>query len=107
MGMPDMRPSDQRRSQQAPARSSGWRRLALTVLFVMVLNLLHGITVLLAVVQLLLAWFAGGADPRLRRFGHSLADYARHLVRYLAYDCESAPFPFSDWPLSAEQTKEH
>ena len=80
-------------------RDSGvWMRL----LFMLVLAVLYGVAevVLSAVVvlQFLIVLFTGEKNARLLSLGAGLSTYAYQVFRYLTFNSEQRPFPFSDWP---------
>ena len=51
-----------------------------------------------AVLQLVLAVFAGGSNVRLRGFGHSVGRYLAQVASFESFASEELPFPFADWP---------
>jgi hypothetical protein len=59
------------------------------------------ITVLgaVALVQLVLAAFAGGSNARLRQFGRSLGRYLAQIASFETFASEELPFPFAEWPV--------
>jgi hypothetical protein len=53
---------------------------------------------LIVVVQFLIVMFTGRANDDLLRFGNSLSAYVRQILRYVLFNSEYEPFPFSDFP---------
>ena len=51
-----------------------------------------------AIIQFVWVLATGRDNPRLTEFGAALARYFQQLVRFLTYNTETKPFPFSDWP---------
>ncbi len=72
-------------------------RFLLMVFFVVVVQLVELVLGFLILVQFLSHAFTGQPLGELRRLGAALADYARAILRYLAYDTEERPYPFSPW----------
>ena len=78
--------------------SSVWKRL----LFMLLFGILYSVTeVVLAVVvafQFLTVLFTGNKNDKLLDLGGSISSYIYQIARYLTYNCEERPYPFSDWP---------
>lgn len=83
----------------APQRSL-WMRFLLMIAMGVAFYVAAVLLGFLAVLQLALAAFAGGPNPRVQQFGASLGRYFAQLVRFLVFDSEDAPFPFADWPTA-------
>jgi hypothetical protein len=62
--------------------------LASTVMFVM------------AILQWLLFLLNREPNPRLKALARSLGLYQSSISRYLSFNTEEIPFPFSDWPTA-------
>jgi hypothetical protein len=77
---------------------SNWLRGLLMLAFFVVFGLVKALVGLMALFQFGSLLVAGQPNPRLVRFGASLAVYNRELVEYLVCAREAPPFPFSDWP---------
>lgn len=75
-----------------------WVRLLFMVLFAVLLQVAFVVMWALVAVQFLWALITGSDNDKLRRFGHTLATYIFDALRFLTYNTESKPFPFSDWP---------
>lgn len=56
--------------------------------------------------QLLVKLLSGQPQPDLQRFGTTLSTYMAQIVEYIAMRSPVRPFPFSDWPTSADQSAE-
>jgi len=67
-------------------------------------NLTRG-DALAAVVVLQVGWslITSTASARLMRFGASLGEYLREIARFVTYNTDDMPFPFSDWPEPREE----
>lgn len=75
-----------------------WMRLVFMVLFAFLLQVASLVMWALVAVQFLWALITGSDNDKLRRFGQSLATYIFEALRFLTYNTEQKPFPFSDWP---------
>lgn len=73
-------------------------RFLYMVLFMIVYSLSESIIFVLALVNLLFAVFRDGPHPGVTRFGRQVAEYVRQVVRFLSFDTEELPFPFTKWP---------
>jgi hypothetical protein len=81
--------------------SSTWLRLLFMILFFALWSISRIVVFAVVVLQFLWVLFSGEANLRLRHLGHSLATYSYQIVRYLTFDTDDQPFPFSDWPSGA------
>lgn len=79
-------------------RGEAWVR----VFFILVFAFIYGVVnwVLAAVVLVQACWslITTQTSERLRRFGASLGEYLRQIVRFLTYNSDNMPFPFDEWP---------
>ncbi len=75
-----------------------WMRGLKTVLMALTYQLAS--TVLLAVAVVQFAWTLMKQTPngQLIRLGRSLGRYQNEIARFVSFDTEKVPFPFSDWP---------
>ena len=80
------------------SRRSIWVRGLFMVLMAMIYQLSGTLLVIVAILQFLFALVGGMRNVRLLSFGRSLGLYVQQIVRFLAFDTEQMPFPFSDWP---------
>jgi hypothetical protein len=71
------------------------------VLFALLLQLALGVMWVLVTVQFLFALITGNDNKNLRAFCDSLSQYIFQAIRFLTYNSEEKPFPFSDWPEAA------
>lgn len=83
----------------APQRSL-WSRFLYMVLMGIAFHLAAWVLGLVAIVQLVMAAFAGGPNPDLRSFGAGLGRYVGQVARFLTFDTEELPFPFGGWPTA-------
>lgn len=78
-----------------------WIRGLFMVLMAMVYQLSGTLLFIVAIMQFIFTLLAGAPNARLLSFGRSLGLYVQHVVRFLVFDTEVMPFPFSDWPAAA------
>jgi nucleoside recognition membrane protein YjiH len=80
------------------ADRSIWVRGLKTVLMALTYQLAS--TVLLAVAIFQFAWALINETPNqpLIRLGRSLGRYQNQIARFVSFDTETVPFPFSEWP---------
>lgn len=81
--------------------SSTWLRLLFMILFFALWSISRVVVFAVVVLQFFWVLFSGEANSRLRHLGHGLATYSYQIVRYLTFDTDDQPFPFSDWPSGA------
>ena len=80
------------------SRRSIWVRGLFMVLMAMIYQLSGTLLFIVAILQFLFVLVGGMRNVRLLSFGRSLGRYVQHIVRFLSFDTEEMPFPFSDWP---------
>ena len=75
-----------------------WLRFLFMVLFAAIAFVAAYVVTVLIVIQFLFALVTGESDKRLQNFGSSMSQYIFQILRFLTYNSEEKPFPFSDWP---------
>ncbi len=76
-----------------------WVRALFMVLFAVAFYVIVQLLVgALAIVQFLIVLISGRANKQLLRFGSDLSAYVYQILRFLTFNTEAQPFPFSDWP---------
>lgn len=80
------------------SRRNIWLRGLFMLLMAMIYHLSGTLLFIVAIMQFLFALLNGAPNARLLAFGRSLGRYVQQIVRFLAFDTEEMPFPFSDWP---------
>ena len=78
--------------------SNAWTRLLYMLLFTVFYGVAEMVLTAVVVFQFLVVLFTGGRNARVLSLGASLATYTYQVFRYLTYNSELRPFPFSDWP---------
>ncbi|MES2824802.1 MAG: DUF4389 domain-containing protein [Pseudomonadota bacterium] len=82
--------------------SKHWLRLVFMLIFAALLQLASIVMWILVIAQFLFSLFTGEDNINLRKFGHSLSTYIFHTLKFLSYNSEEKPFPFSDWPVTKD-----
>jgi hypothetical protein len=77
--------------------NSTWMRVLYMVIFVIIFNIVELLIAALVIFQLLVLLFTGDKNQRLLGFGAMLSQYAFKILRFLTFNSEEKPFPFSDW----------
>lgn len=75
-----------------------WLRLLYMVFFGVCLQLVRIVMWAIVVLQFFLTLITGGDNEYLRNFGLTLSQYVFQVFKFLTYNTEEKPFPFSDWP---------
>lgn len=83
----------------APYKSTAtWMR----GLFMLLFGFFYHIAVMLlgavAIIQFVWVLATGRNNPQLTVFGAGLSRFFYQLVRFLTFNTDTKPFPFSDWP---------
>lgn len=82
--------------------SKHWLRLVFMLIFAALLQLASIVMWILVIAQFLFSLFTGEDNSNLRKFGYSLSTYIFHTLKFLSYNSEEKPFPFSDWPMTKD-----
>jgi hypothetical protein len=101
----DLPPDDRGRGfeEHLKARST-WLRLLFMIVIVVCHELARLVGFVVIILQFLHVLFTGQANPRLKDFGLSLAQYVYQVVEYLTFNTEVRPFPFdSEWPAPSRR----
>ena len=78
-----------------------WFRFAFMLLFTIVLSVVSHVIGLLVILQFIFVLVAGKDNEKLRLLGSSFSTFIFQILQFLTYNSEEKPFPFSDWPDSA------
>ena len=77
--------------------NSSWMRVLYMAIFVIIFNIVELLIAAIVIFQLLVLLFTGDKNQRLLDFGAMLSQYAFKILRFLTFNSEEKPFPFSDW----------
>ena len=75
-----------------------WLRFLFMVLFGLILSVAGYVMTAVVIMSFFWALLAGQNNEKLRRFGGNLSHFIYQILRFLTYNTEVKPFPFSDWP---------
>jgi len=78
--------------------SSVWKRLLFMLLFGFLYSVAEVVLVAVVVFQFLFVLFTGNKNDRLLDLGSKISNYIYQVLRYLTYNNDERPYPFSDWP---------
>ena len=78
--------------------SSVWKRLLFMLLFGILYSVAEVVLVAIVIFQFLTVLLTGNKNDRLLDLGGAISTYIYQVLRYLTYNCEDRPYPFSDWP---------
>jgi hypothetical protein len=82
--------------------SSVWKRLLFMLLFGFLYSVAEVVLVAVVVFQFLFVLFTGNKNDRLLDrlldLGGEISSYIYQVLRYLTYNNDERPYPFSDWP---------
>jgi hypothetical protein len=91
--------SDSEQLKQNLTRSSTWVRLLFMIVFVAIYMITRIVFGAVVVFQFLWVLFTAETNKQLKELGQSLSTYTYQIMRYLSFNSEDKPFPFSaDWP---------
>ncbi len=78
-----------------------WLRALYMVFFAIVSVIVRAVITLLAFVQFIAILLTGHANEPLLQLGNNLSVYAYQIIRFVTFNTEMQPFPFSSWPDEA------
>lgn len=75
-----------------------WLRGLFILLFAFFLLIARIVTGAVVIIQFLFTVFTGRTNENLRWFGSSLSQFVFQTLKYVTYNSDDKPFPFSPWP---------
>lgn len=75
-----------------------WQRILYTILFCIAFSIARTVLSFLVIIQILIVLFTGSTQDTLKRFGKQIAEYVYQITKYVTFNSNEQPFPFSDWP---------
>lgn len=93
--------SDENQGQPSPvtaARQAVLIRALFMVLFVIIYYVAEWLVVAVAVFQFVVVLITGKQNGNLTAFGDGLSRFVYQIARFLTFNTEDKPFPFSEWP---------
>jgi len=77
-------------------------RILYTLLFLVILGLLHFLIQMITLVQYVILLITRSYSEPLRSFSNKVAAYVYRLIRYITLNDNTRPFPFSELPGELE-----
>jgi hypothetical protein len=84
--------------RQAVTDRKIWMRGLYMLLFFLILGLARTAIAVSALFQFLNVLITGKANELVLRFSNNLSSYIADAYRFLTFNSETLPFPFTDWP---------
>jgi len=81
---------------------STWKRIALILVFAVIIGVVRTLLWVVVLLQIASALLTGNANQHILDFGQKLAAYTYHILLFLTFNTDQAPFPFSEWTLTEE-----
>ncbi|MDH5785810.1 MAG: DUF4389 domain-containing protein [Chromatiales bacterium] len=75
-----------------------WIRALYMLLFVLLYSVAEFVMVAVVLVQFGYRAINDASHPRLLSLGASISRYIYQVLRYLSFNTEIMPYPFSEWP---------
>ena len=75
-----------------------WVRGLYMLLFVLLYSVAEFVMMAVVLVQFGYRVFNDVSHPRLLALGGGISSYIYQVLRYLSFNSEVMPYPFSDWP---------
>ncbi len=88
------------------APESIWIRGLYMLLFGLLYSVAEVVLWTVVLVQFIYRVFNDETQPRLLELGASVSRYIYQVLRFLSFNTEVMPFPFSDWPVSTVDDEE-
>jgi len=74
-----------------------WIRFVFLILYSIIFSIAQYLVFVVALLLAIISLFKRTPNENLQSFGAGLAEYSRLLTRYLSYNTQAKPFPFSEW----------
>jgi hypothetical protein len=81
-------------------------RLIFTLLFLVILSVMHFIIQMIALIQYVVLLITRSYSEPLRSFSNKAAAYVYRLIRYITLNDNTRPFPFTGFPPEMESPQE-
>ena len=82
-----------------------WLRLLFMIVFAAVNYFVQFVIWIIAAIQIILTFVLGSPNQNLVRFGQGISDFSYHILKFLTYNAEEKPYPFSPWPGSSKESE--
>ena len=81
-------------------------RLIFTLLFLVILSLMHFLIQMITLIQYLVLLITRSYSEPLRSFSNKAAAYVYRLIRYITLNENTRPFPFTEFPGEMESPED-
>jgi len=79
---------------------TAWQRVLFTAIFWVIFYVSQIIIAAVVVAQCVFFLIGGQANQQLLTFGENLSRYVHDVLKFVTFNTEQRPFPFSDFPKS-------
>lgn len=76
---------------------STWKRIFFMLIFGAIGGLVRMLLWAVILLQLATVLLSGSPNPNVLKFGHNLSLYTYHILKFLTFNTETLPYPFSEW----------
>ena len=77
---------------------TGWQRVLFVLLFWIVFYVAQMVVGAVAIAQCVFVLISDKPNQQLLKFGDSLGKYIHDILRFVTFNSDQRPFPFSDFP---------
>lgn len=85
-------------SSNQPFAPAIWKRGIYMLICAFLYNVAEMVVVAVALLQFLFKLFGGSENQQLKRLGQGISIFFYQTMRFLTFNSEEKPFPFSPWP---------
>jgi hypothetical protein len=75
-----------------------WNRGFFMLLFTLFTGIAKSLVFAVILSQFIFALITGSTNRQLLDFSRGLVEYINQMLKYLTYQSDVKPFPFTDWP---------
>ncbi len=93
-------------SQGGISRAKIGLRLIFTLLFLVILSIMHFIIQMITLIQYVVLLITRSYSEPLRSFSNKAAAYVYRLIRYVTLNENTRPFPFTEFPGEIENPED-
>lgn len=77
---------------------STWIKGLYIILFAIIFNIAEFLIAAVVALQFVLTLLTGKGNERLLIFGQNLSIFSYQVIRFMTFNSEEKPYPFSPWP---------
>ena len=96
---------DCKEMKQECMKSSKWLRLFFMVIFGALSYFIVMLIWMISLFQFFYHLITGKTNQPLAKLSDSISEYVADIVKFLCYNDEQKPFPFSEWPSKKAKVK--